>query len=360
MPSRRDRTKAEATRTPFADLAPAIPARDEYAHVDEPDVAQIIPDDDMLAESTATMPAPPPETDTAPANTRTRSRPGARKVGERGSVPAVPRTIAEMQTGTYHTVAYDADAVEEAEEVEREREAPPLFISLRALLLTTFVPYAILALVPALLFAICREAHVSATISFIVFFVALVVCGIIAFAMLLRNWRIAFHDAPVELHPLSILAMWEERKSGPRPDSWRTGSLAIMGIFLLLFVLQMVTVLLSAGITATYLIPFQLLLIITKVIGAFLFYGYLQRGLSSIMSEARAAAISGLALGISAGIVSSITYAAVATSASARSILAFAGIVVVVALISAWIRLRARALYPAVAFYLLLLGFSPY
>jgi hypothetical protein len=358
LPSRRDRTKAEAIRTPFADLAPALPARDERAPADEPDVAQVIPDDDMLAESTATMPAPIPETDTAPANAR--SRPGARKVGARSDIPTVPRTIAEMQTGTYHTVEYDADAVAEVEEEEREREAPPLFISPRALVLTTLVPYAILALIPAMLFAICRAAHVSATISFVTFFIALAVGSVVALAMLLRNWRVAFHDAPDDLRPSSILMLWEERARGPRPDGWRTGSLAIIGIFLLLFLLQIVTVLVSAGITATYLIPFQLLLLTTKVIGAFLFYGYLQRGLSSMMSEARAAVISGLALGISAGIVSGITYAAVATGASAQNVLSFAGIVLVVALVGAWIRLRSRALYPAVAFYLLLLGFSPY
>jgi lysozyme family protein len=78
------------------------------------------------------------------------------------------------------------------------------------------------------------------------------------------------------------------------------------------------------------------------------------------MSEMRAAIISGLAFGLSAGIVSGITYASVATNAPAQSILSFAAIVLVVALIGAWIRLRAGALYPAVAFYLLLLGFSPY
>lgn len=358
MPSRRDRTKAEAIRTPFADLAPAIPAREEPAPADEADVAQIIPDDEMLAESTATMPAPPPETDTAPANAR--SRPGARKIGERAGVPAVPRTIAEMQSGTYHTVEYDADAVAEEEEVEREREAPPLFISPRALVLTTLVPYAILALVPIMIFIVCRAAHASDAISFVAFFIALAVGGVVAFAMLLRNWRVAFHDAPDELRPLSILTLWEERSRGPRPDGWRTGSLAIMGIFLLLFLLQIVTVLLSAGIRSIYLVPFQLLLLITKAIGALLFYGYLQRGLSSVMSEVRAAAISGLALGVSAGIVSGITYAAFATSVSAQNALSFAGIVVVVALVGAWIRLKARSLYPAVAFYLLLLGFSPY
>jgi len=154
--------------------------------------------------------------------------------------------------------------------------------------------------------------------------------------------------------------LWEERARGPRPDGWKTGSLALIGIFLLLFVLNIVTVLVSAGLTATYLIPFQLLLIITKVIGTFLFYGYLQRGLLSFMSETRAAIITGLALGMSAALISGITYAAVATTASARSILSFAAIVLVVALIGAWIRSRSRAVYPAVAFYLLLLGFSPY
>ena len=358
MPSRHDRTKAEATRTPLADLAPSLPIRGDNAHADKPDTAARIPDDDMLAESTATTPAPPPETDTAPANVR--SRPGARKIGERSGVPVVPRTIAEMQAGTHHTVDYDADAVAVEEEAEREREAPPLFISLRALILTTLVPYAILAFVPAALFGICRAAGVSATVSFVAFFIALAACSVVALALLLRNWRIAFHEPPDELRPLSILLLWEERTRGPRPDGWKTGSLAIIGIFLLLFTLNIVTVLLSAGLTATYLIPFQLLLIISKVIGTFLFYGYLQRGLSSIMSETRAAIITGLALGLSAAFVSSITFASVATNASARSILSFAAIVLVVSLIGAWIRMRARGVYPAVAFYLLLLGFSPY
>lgn len=358
MPSRRDRTKAEATRTPLADLAPSLPVRADDTHADELETAQRIPDDDMLAESTATMPAPPPETDTAPANVR--SRPGARKIGERSGVPIVPRTIAEMQTGTHHTVDYDSDAVADEEDAEREWEAPPLFISLRALVATTFVPYAILALVPAVLFAICRAAHVSATISFIAFFIALAACSVVALALLLRNWRVAFQDVPEELHPLSILLLWEERKGGSRPDGWKTGSLAIIGIFGLLFTLNLVTVLLSAGLTATYLIPFQLLLIISKVIGTFLFYGYLQRGLSSMMSETRAAIITGFALGLSAALVSGITFASIATNASARGVLSFAGIVLVVSLIGAWIRMRSRGVYPAVAFYLLLLGFSPY
>lgn len=357
MPSRRDRTKAEATRTPLADLAPSVPERAADSGTDEPQVTPVIADDDMMAESTATMPAPLPETDTAPANAR--SRPGARKIGDRSGVPVVPRTIAEMQAGTHHILAYDVDSVAEEMELEREREAPPLFIGVRALIVTTVVPYAVLALVPAIMFALCRATHRSAPVSFVVFFVAIAVCSVIALALLLRNWRAAFHEAPEELRPSSILMLWETRARGQGADGWKTGSLAIIAIFLLLFILNLVSIVLRGGIAATYLVPFQLLLIASKVIGTFLFYGYLQRGLASVMSEGRAAGIAGIALGASAALTSSITYAAGA-GASAQSVLTFVGIVIVVSLIGAWIGMRSRVVYAGIAFYLLLLGFSSY
>ncbi len=67
----------------------------------------------MLPESTATMPVTPPETDTAPANVR--SRPGARKVGDRTAIPVVPRTIAEMQAGVQGSNTVEIDAIEREE-----------------------------------------------------------------------------------------------------------------------------------------------------------------------------------------------------------------------------------------------------
>src|SRR4051812_3913178 len=119
LPSRRDRAKADATRTPLADLAASLPKRAEDAETPEPD-------DDMLPESSATMPAEAPETDTAPANVRT--RPGARKVASRSGAPAVPRTIAEMQAVSHHTTEVETDELEREERATEEPEPQPLFV----------------------------------------------------------------------------------------------------------------------------------------------------------------------------------------------------------------------------------------
>lgn len=360
MSSRRDRAKAEATRTPLADLAPTLPARPDAERHDEPET-QTEPDDDLPPVSSATLPAPPPKADAAPA--KVRPRPGARKIADRAAAPAIPRTIAEMQAGAGRTSTVKTEAVEAEEPVVPEPE--PLFINAKTLVLTTYAPYVILALVPALLFYVCRAAHFSDTVSFVVYFVALAACGGVALVLLLRNWRIAFHTSPDELRPSSVLVLWEQRARSERPDAWKTGGVAIVGVFLLLFLLNIVAVLVNAGITATYLVPFQLVLLATRIIGAFLFYGYLQRGLTSLLTETRAAILTGLALGISAALVSVVTYAALvsnsaSSSANSSNIFSFAAITIVVAVIGAWIRMRTAAVYPAVAFYLLLLGFSPY
>ncbi len=357
MSSRRNRAKADATRTPLADLAPSLPARPAVALPDGPET-QPAPDDDMLPESSATAHVSSSKTDTAPANVP--PRPGARKIAERNRVPVVPRTIAEMQTGTYQAQTVEPDAREAEERIVAE--PLPLFVNTRTLVVTTYVPYIILALLPALTLYVFRAAYFSNTVSLIIYFVALAVCSIIALLLFVRYWRTAFHAEPDELRPSSILVLWEERGRRERPDAWKTGGIAIIGVFLLLFLLNMIVVLLNAGIAATYLVPFQLMLLTTRVIGAFLFYGYLQRGLASLLTETRAAILAGFALGTSAALVSGITYAAltVHTSPSSSNILSFAIITLVIALIGAWIRMRTASVYPAAAFYLLLLGFSPY
>lgn len=353
MPSRRDRTKAEATRTPLADLAPSPPARDNDAQADEPDVAQVIPDDDMLAESPATMPAPPPETDTAPANVR--SRPGARKIADRSGVPVVPRTIAEMQAGAHHTVDFDSERIADAEEAAREREAPPLFISPRALIPTTFVPYAILALVPALLDIVGRGAGFSGTVRAITSFVALAACGIVALALLLRNWRVAFHDLPRELHPIAVLELWEQRASGERRDGWVTGSLAIIAGFVVMLSLSLLLTVLARGVGAVYAIPYLLILLFAKALGAVLFLGYLWRGLLAIQSPTKATLAAGLLYGVALTIWNTLTIAASDVANPATYILSYAALSVAVALAAAWMRLRSGSLLAAVAFQLLLL-----
>ncbi|HEY8292356.1 MAG TPA: hypothetical protein VIG44_07705, partial [Thermomicrobiales bacterium] len=222
MSSRRNRAKADATRTPLADLAPSLPTRMDEEPAADPE-QRPEPDDDMLPESSATMPAPPPETDTAPANVR--SRPGARKIADRSHLPAVPRTIAEMQAGTYQANTVETDALEAEERASAMPEPTPLFVSRQTLLATTVIPFAILALIPAILDLICRAIGVSGTVRLIVSFIASATCGLIALALLLRNWRIAFHDLPSELHPITILALWEQRASGERRDGWATGAL---------------------------------------------------------------------------------------------------------------------------------------
>lgn len=354
MPSRRDRAKADATRTPLADLAPSLLERRDEACAADPDVTQMIPDDDMLPESSATMPAPPPETDTAPANVR--SRPGARKIADRSGVPVVPRTIAEMQSGAYATQRTETDAPTDEEEARPAvEEAPPLFISPRTLLVTTLMSYAILALVPALLDIIVRGAGFSNTVRAITNFVAIAVCGIIALTLLLRNWRAAFHDLPRDLHPVALLELWERRASGERRDGWVTGSLAIAAGFLVMLFLSLLLTVLTRGVNAVYAIPYLLILLFAKGLGAIFFVGYLQRGLFAIYAPTKATVFAGLLYGVVLATWNILTIAASNVADPMSFILSYAALSIVVALGVAWLRLRSGSLLAAVAVQLLLL-----
>lgn len=352
MSSRRDHAKADATRTPLADLAPTLPARTGAERVDDPET-QPEPDDDMLPESSATMPASPPETDTAPANVRT--RPGARKISDRSRIPVVPRTIAEMQAGNYSPNTFETDAIAAEERIAIEPEPTPLFVSRQILLLTTFVPYAILALIPALLDLICRAAGISGTPRLIVGFIATATCGLIALALLLRNWRAAFHDVPSELHPSSILALWEQRASGERRDGWVTGSLGIIAGFVVMLCLSLLLTVLARRLSALYAIPYLLILLFAKAVGAVLFVGYLQRGLFAVQSATKATLTTGLLYGIALAIWNACTILASNVAHPLSFILTYALISLVVAIAVAWIRLRSGSLIAAVAFQLLLL-----
>ncbi len=352
MSSRRNRAKADATRTPLADLAPSLSARPDAAPVDEPDLASE-PDDDMLPESSATMPAPPPQTDTAPANVR--SRPGARKIGDRARVPAVPRTIAEMQAGAYQTNTVETDALEAEERAATEPEPTPLFVSRRTLLVTTVVPYAILALIPALLDLVCRAAGISGTVRLISDFIATATCGLVALGLLLRNWRVAFHDVPTELHPITILALWEQRASGARRDGWVTGALAIIAGFVVMLCLSLLLTVIARGVSAVYAIPYLLILLFAKAVGAVLFVGYLQRGVLTFQSATRATFTTGVLYGVALAIWNAFTILASNVAHPLNLILTYALISLAVAIAVAWIRLRSGSLIAAVAFQLLLL-----
>lgn len=353
MSFRRNRAKADATRTPLADLAPTLPVRTDAERVDDRDMPQPEPDDDMLPESSATMPATPPETDTAPANVR--SRPGARKITDRAATPAVPRTIAEMQAGVTRTNTVETDAIEAEERIAAEPEPQPLFVSRQTLIVTTFVPFAILALIPALIGLLCRTAGLSGTIRLIVDFIATATCALVALALLLRNWRVAFHDVPAELHPISILALWEQRASGERRDGWVTGSLAIVAGFVVMLLLSLLLTVLARGLSALYAIPYLLILLFAKGVGAVIFVGYLQRGLFALQSATKAAFTVGFLYGVALAIWNAGTILESNVANPLSFILTYALISVAVALAVAWIRLRSGALLAAIAFQLLLL-----
>ena len=352
MPSRRNRAKADATRTPLADLAPTLPARPDAAPIDDPEV-QTEPDDDMLPESSATAPAPPPETDTAPANVR--ARPGARKVSDRNRIPTVPRTIAEMQAGPDATNTVETDALEAEERAAREPEPTPLFISTQALLIMTFVPYAILALTPAILDLTCRIVGASGTVRLVVDFIATAAASLVGLALLLRNWRVAFHDVPTELHPISVLALWEQRASGERRDGWVTGSLLTIAGFIAILLFSVVLNITARGFSALYTIPYLLVVLFAKAIGAVLFVGYLQRGFFARQTATRATLLTGLLYGVALAIANTFTFLVSGVSNPATVITSFVLVSIAVGFATAWIRLRSGSLLAAVAFQLLLL-----
>ncbi len=134
-------------------------------------------------------------------------------------------------------------------------EPQPLFIAPPTLVVTTFVPYAILALVPSLLDVIGRGAGFSNTARAITSFVMLAICGIGALLLLLRNWRVAFHDVPTELRPITILELWEQRASGDGAMAGSQDRLAIIAGFGVMLLLSLLLTVVSRGLTAIYCDP---------------------------------------------------------------------------------------------------------
>ena len=356
MPSRRDRKKADATPTPLAALATEIPEREADFDVAEiavpaPPAHAAMPapelDDDMLPEATATMPVVVPETDTAPANVR--SRPGARKVATRAEGAAVPRTIAEMQAQDEIGTVFVTD-----EEEEPLLPPEPLFVSPQALLMGALVPYAIVGLTYVLTDLICRQIGIPDIARNVVNFVTIGVSGITALALGIRNWRAAFHDLPTDLHPRSLVALWERRGRGPQRDMWVSAALWIVAGFVFMVLFTLVFAPFSYGLAAAYFIPYLLLVLFAKAVGAFLFLGYLERGLLALAPPSRAALITGVTYGLALVVVNAITIAAREPSA-VGVMLTYAGISLIVGLAAAWMRLRSGSLLAATAFQLLLL-----
>lgn len=359
MPSRRDRDKNDATRTPLADLAPSIPER--VAVADGADATMAEPEP-MRSANTDIDPSPvataiPAET----ARSAPPPRPGARKIRDRdrSGTPFVPRTIAEMQSGVQRTVAAEPDAIEDQPPIIEE-SPPELFVSPRTLFITSFMPFVVLAFIPALLDLLWHGAGLSRNVRLALDFVVTLLCSAAAFALLVRGWRIAFHTAPTELHPRSVLDLWELRASGARRDGWITGSLAIVAGFVVMLFFIVLLTFVAKGLTATYAVPYLIVLLLSKAVGATIFVGYLQRGLSAIMSPTRAALTTGLLYGVALALWNVATIVASNVDNPANFILTYVVISLVVAFATAWIRLRSTSLIAAIAFQLLLLllGFS--
>jgi len=254
----------------------------------------------------------------------------------------------------------ETDAFEAEERVATEPEPTPLFVSRQTLLLTSFVPYAILALIPAILDLICRTAGISGAPRLIIDFIATALCGLAALALLLRNWRTAFHDAPTELQPISILILWEQRASGERRDGWVTGSLAIIAGFIVMLVFSLLLTVLARRLSALYAIPYLLLALFTEAVGAALFVGYLQRGLFAVQSATKATLTTGLLYGSALAVTNTLTFVGGGVSNPATIISSFVLISLAVGFATTWIRLRSGSVIAAVAFQLLLflLGFG--
>jgi hypothetical protein len=355
VPSRRDRKKAAATATPLASLATEMPDRDrdfdaeDLVAVESPAPAAMPApelDDDMLPESTATMPVVGAETDTTPANVR--ARPGARKIATRTELPDVPRTIAEMQAQD------EGGTVFLAEEEEELPPPEPLFVSPQELLIGAVVPFLIVTLSYVLIDLLCRAAHLPDSVRNVVNFIAIGVSAIVALWLGIRNWRIAFHDVPTDLHPRSIIDLWQRRGTGPQRDMWVSASLWIIAGFVFLLLFTLVFAPFSYGLSAAYFIPYLLLVLLAKAVGAFLFVGYFERGMLALAAPGRAGVITGVVYGLALMFINAVTIASREPSAIGV-MLTYSAISLFVGLAAAWIRLRTGSILAAIAFQLLLL-----
>jgi hypothetical protein len=357
VPSRRDRKKAEATPTPLAALATGIPERE--ADFDAAEIAATAPpahatmpapelEDDMLPESTATMPVVGPEIDTAPANVR--SRPGARKIATRTEIDDVPRTIAEMQARDEVGTVFVTDEAEEAEPLPPE----PLFVSPQALIIGVLLPFAVLTVIPTFGSLLCRLVGASDTVYTAVNFVCIAVASIIALMMGVRNWQTAFHDMPTDLHPRAVLELWFTRTPRDQRDLWNSVAKWIVGGFVFLLLFFLIIAPFTLGLRATYFIPFFLVGLFGKGVSAFLFVGYFERGALTLSKPNRAALITGVLYGGALAIANCITIALNSPSQFATAALPYIAISLVVGLSTAWIRLRSGSLAAAISFELLL------
>lgn len=370
MPSRRSPAKAKATLTPLAAAAPTMPARPIPTEAAELEDAPVLPTNMITPAIAETAAEETIETDTAPANERRRSRPGARKaVVDAAPAPSIPRTIAEMQ----ERVEDGAPVIVEDAEEEEEEPIPTLLVPPRTLVLTAVLLYAILSGIPSLALVISQRAGAGDTTSTIVYCIAFAVAILVAFALLGRAWRAAYGEPPMDLHPRSILTLWERRQSGfyssgrPKRNGWVTASLSLMAGAVFLLLVFIATAALQTGLRALYVVPsFILLPVLDRALGAAVFVGYLYKGLTAVYSRVRATLIIGILYSIVVAATNAILLAAPNTSAvegqtvsTTNAIIFLLGVAFVICPLTAWFRLQSRSVYAAVAFQitLFLLGF---
>jgi hypothetical protein len=203
--------------------------------------------------------------------------------------------------------------------------------------------------------ALCRAIGLADIARNVVNFIAIGGSAIAALALGIRNWQTAFHDLPTDLHPRSLFDLWQRRGAGPQRDMWVTAALWIVAGFVFMTLFTLIFAPFSYGLSAAYFIPYLLLVMFAKAVGAFLFLGYFERGMLALATPGRAALITGVVYGLALVVVNVIITIVSRGPSAVDLMLTYAVISLVVGLATAWLRLRSGSLLAAIAFQLLLL-----
>ena len=388
MPARRNQEKTHATETPFAAIAPPMPARPAPR-----DIAEETPDNDFVLQNvpvtkgTADSPETADEEIPEDAEIVTQdplpapSRRSGRKIAPKRTGAGVPRTIAELQRQESGLPADDAptgittggnnDApppeIESAIQQEEEEEVL-LLVPLRMVAIATAVMWLLAAFVPQVILVTFERTGVDINTSSLAYYIALGIGGILTLLLLMQAWRGAYGPRIDDLNWRTIPAVWARRSKVypgglPRRDGWTTAALAALGGFIFLAGLLLFTVV--RGLPATLpILPVLLLIVPVKALVGAVFVGFLQRGLTAVLPRSRAALITGVVYGLAIAAQNAVAFAAPTratdgqTIAASQIIIATAIAVTVsffVGIGIAWFRLRTRSVWAAVAFQLTLL-----
>lgn len=297
----------------------------------------------------------------------------------RGAEPVVvPRTIADLQRQEAGASLHDAgpdtaapvtEAMRDAVAVDEE-PAVPLRVPFRSVILATVAMWLLAAVAPELGFAVGRLLNASTLAIFATYAIVLAVGSALMVIVLDRSWRAAFGLPPHELNWRTLPDLWRRRfrqetyASGlPRRDTWITVSVAAVFGFLLLLTLLVYTAVTVAEFRQTFLFRNLPALVSRGLCGA-IFLGFLYKALIARYPRSRAAILAGVALGFAVAVPNILRFAILLAPVDGQSVLspsdAFLASAValpldlLIGVSVAWLRLRSRSVWAAVAFLLTL------